>query len=103
MARLPAPVVTMSDPGAFLLVEDIEDDISLTTKALEFAGVENPVRVVRDGKAAIDYLIGTGEYGDRRKNPLPSIIFLDLALPRTHGLEVLRWIRSQADWREMVV
>src|SRR5260221_3738401 len=93
----------MTSHRAFLLIEDIEDDIFLTTKALALAGVENPIRVVRDGKAALDYLSGTGEFGDRSKYPLPAIVFLDLTLPNTHGLEVLRWIRADQELKETVV
>ena len=48
-----------------------------------------------DGQQAIDYLAGLGDFADRRKFPLPSIVLLDLKLPYKSGREVLAWIRSQ--------
>jgi CheY-like chemotaxis protein len=43
-------------------------------------------------------LQGTGSYADRVKCPLPSLLLLDLKMPRKDGFEVLEWIRSQPDF-----
>ncbi|SNS57874.1 Response regulator receiver domain-containing protein [Noviherbaspirillum humi] len=77
-----------------LLVEDNEDDVILAQRAFRKAGVDVPICVVRDGDEAVDYLGGGGRYGDRRSFPLPTIVLLDLKLPRRSGLDVLRWIRA---------
>jgi two-component system response regulator len=72
--------------GAILLVEDTEDDIELTRRALKKNRLTNPLVVARDGQEALDYLFGDEE--------LPAIILLDLQLPKIGGLEVLRRLKS---------
>lgn len=80
--------------GTLLLVEDNPDDIFLMRRALKKSGLELPVQIVTDGKQALDYLMGTDEYGDRRQFPQPRWVFLDLKLPYFNGFEVLEWIRK---------
>lgn len=78
-----------------LLVEDSEDDVFFMKRALKLAGIPNPVQVVMDGQAALDYLAGEGLYADRVRFPLPALVLLDLRLPLVPGLDVLKWMRSQ--------
>jgi RNA polymerase sigma factor (sigma-70 family) len=78
-----------------LMVEDEPDQVLFTQRALEKANLVNPLRIVSNGQLAIAYLSGKEPYADRQANPLPSLILLDLKLPRIGGLEVLAWIRSQ--------
>jgi CheY-like chemotaxis protein len=77
-----------------LLVEDNDDDADLTVMAFKDAKVTNPVVRARDGVEALDYLLCRGSYSDRSSAPLPSIVLLDLNLPRVGGLEVLKQLRS---------
>ena len=79
---------------AILLVEDNPDDEALTLRALSRSGMGERVKVVRDGAEALDFLFGTGQYDGRDVSRLPTLILLDLKLPRIDGLEVLRRIRS---------
>jgi CheY-like chemotaxis protein len=80
---------------SILLVEDNEDDILFVRRAFRQAKLSNPLHVVEDGDSAVAYLAGEGEYADRATHPLPTLILLDLKLPRRSGLEVLQWLRAQ--------
>jgi two-component system response regulator len=77
-----------------LLVEDNPSDEKLTLRALKGCGVANEVFVVRDGAEAIDFLFGSGPFRGQEVNRVPTLILLDLRLPRIEGLEVLRRIRA---------
>jgi len=77
-----------------LLVEDNPADEKLTLRAFKQSGVVNEVTVVRDGAEALDYLFGTGPYSGRDLHELPTVMLLDLKLPRISGLEVLRRVRE---------
>lgn len=87
---------------AILLVEDDENDVFFFQRALAQLGLPEP-HIVRDGAQAIDYLNGTAPFDDRSRFPFPAVIFLDLNLPRKHGLEVLKCIRQNADWAMLPV
>ena len=77
-----------------LLVEDNEDDVDLTLRALKRNNITNEVVVARDGVEALDYLWGAGSHAGRDTAQMPQIILLDLKLPKIDGLEVLRRMRS---------
>jgi CheY-like chemotaxis protein len=72
-----------------LLVEDNPMDVDLTRRAFSRHNLSNPLEVARDGKEALDLIDGWKE-GDA----VPSVILLDLKLPKVSGLEVLRAIRA---------
>jgi two-component system response regulator len=77
-----------------LLVEDNTSDEKLTVVAFRNCGVANEIVVVRDGAAALDYLFGTGDHKDPNPGTLPTVVLLDLKLPKVDGLEVLRRVRA---------
>jgi two-component system response regulator len=77
-----------------LLVEDNPDDEALTLRALSKNNIRNPVVVARDGVEALDWMFGTGVHAGRDIAELPSVVLLDLKLPKVDGLEVLRRIRA---------
>ena len=79
-----------------LLVEDNASDEKLTLLAFKKCGVANEITVARDGAAALDYLFATGAHAGRDASVLPSVVLLDLKLPKLDGLEVLRRIRADA-------
>jgi CheY-like chemotaxis protein len=82
-------------PKMILHVEDDENDVILFQHALRKAGLDCPLQVVTDGQMAIDYLRGSGDFADRNKFPLPSVVLLDLKLPNVPGLEVLKLMRQE--------
>ena len=73
-----------------LLIEDNPDDEALTLRALRKNNILNEVTVARDGQQALDYFFGE----NASANPVPSVVLLDLKLPKVDGLEVLRRIRA---------
>jgi two-component system, response regulator len=80
--------------GTILLVEDNPSDVGLARRALEKKRIMNPLVVAQDGQEALDYLFGTGQYVGRNLSELPSVILLDINLPKLDGLSVLRKIRE---------
>jgi two-component system response regulator len=84
-----------------LLVEDNPDDEALALRALKRSAPVEEVVVARDGVEALDYLFATGSHADRDGSVMPSLVLLDLKLPRIDGLEVLR--RMRADERTRLV
>lgn len=80
--------------GTILLVEDNATDEKLTIRAFKKCNISNKVVVARDGVEALDYLFGTGVHKGRDLSVLPTVILLDLKLPRIDGIEVLRRIRE---------
>ena len=86
-----------------LLVEDNPRDVQLTLRGFEKAKITNPVRVVRDGVEALDFIFATGPYTHRRNARSPQIILLDLDLPKKSGIEVLQQIKANETTREIPV
>ena len=77
-----------------LLVEDNENDILLTKRALTKSNIKNEIIVARDGAEAIDYLFGNGANSCLDGKLCPVLILLDIHLPKIDGLEVLKRIRD---------
>ena len=86
-----------------LLVEDNPDDEELTLMALQKNNILNEVVVARDGVEALDYLFGEGAGSFSQRRLLPTLILLDLKLPKVDGLEVLKRIRSEERTRLLPV
>jgi CheY-like chemotaxis protein len=91
----------MSNAKIILLVEDNPQDEMLTLRALRKANLANRIDVARDGQQALDYLFREGEFAERGGSDLPTVMVLDIGLPRLSGLEVLERLRAWAciGWR----
>ena len=86
-----------------LLVEDNPDDVELTRLAFDEAKIANQLAVVGDGAEALDYLFARGRFADRDPADLPSLVLLDLNLPKIDGREVLQAIRANEATRALPV
>lgn len=86
-----------------LIVEDNPDDELLLLRALKKNNIANPIVVARDGVEALDYLLGRGQFEGRNPTDTPSLILLDLKLPKVDGFEVLRTIRGDRRLRYIPV
>jgi two-component system, response regulator len=82
-----------------LLVEDNRDDEALTLRAFKKNNIANPIIVARTGEEALEFLFATGPHAGRDPTALPTLILLDLNLPKIDGLEVLRRVRAHARTR----
>jgi len=86
--------------GTIWLVEDDPKDVEYTLECFKSANLANPVRVLRDGAAVLDMLLGP----QRRPNShLPQVVLLDLRLPKVHGLEVLRRLKADRTTRAIPI
>jgi len=86
-----------------MVVEDDTGEVLLIQRAFEKARVVSPVQIISDGEEAVAYLSGQGKYADRQVYPLPSLLILDLKLPRRSGFEVLQWLRAQPGLKRLPV
>jgi two-component system response regulator len=86
-----------------LLVEDDDDHAEIVARALTTNRVLNQIHRVPDGEAALDYVFRRGIYGAPAVSPRPTVILLDLRLPKVDGLEVLRTIKETKETRSIPV
>ena len=86
-----------------LLVEDNPDDEELTLLSLRKNNLAHDIVVVRDGVEAIEFLFGNGQYAHRDVAHAPTVILLDLKLPKLDGLGVLKRLRADQRTRTLPV
>lgn len=86
-----------------LLAEDDDDDYFLTAKALKENRLLNEVSRVKDGEELMNYLQHHGVFSNADRSPEPSLILLDLNMPRKDGLEALHEIKSNPELRHIPV
>jgi CheY-like chemotaxis protein len=90
----------MTDLRHILLAEDNANDVELTLAALKTNRVLNDVVVTRDGAETLDYLWRRNKYADRRGDN-PVLMLLDLKMPKVDGLEVLRQVKSDPQFKSI--
>ena len=76
-----------------LLAEDTHTDAEATLHTLKELGLMGNVIWVKDGQEALDYVFCTGQFIDR-KNGDPTLLMLDLNMPKVHGLDVLKILKT---------
>jgi two-component system response regulator len=86
-----------------LMVEDTEEHAVLMRRALERGRLKSRLSWITDGKAALNFLHHRGLYTDRKANPRPDLILLDLKLPKVSGLEILEDIKGDEKLKEIPV
>lgn len=85
----------MNRKRLILLVEDSDDDAMLFDRVVSKADLGIEMRRVHNGQEGIDYLLGAGQFSDRKRFPLPHVIMLDLKMPICDGFDFLNWKRNQ--------
>ena len=86
-----------------LIAEDDDDDYMLTLQALQESRVVNSVQRVCDGIELLDCLNRRGQFASADPPPAPSLILLDLNMPRKDGREVLSDIKADPRLRRLPV
>lgn len=94
------PVRPSTGTAPILLVEDNQADVRLTREAIATLGMDIEMEVVSDGDAALAYLRRDAPYAGA---PRPSLILLDLNLPRVDGKQVLAEIKNDDRLRTIPV
>ena len=89
--------------GAVLMAEDDDNEAFFLQRAFAQEKVSQPLRRVRDGVEAVEYLRGEGAFADREKHPLPELLLLDLKMPRKNGFEVIEWVRQQPGLKRLPI
>ena len=96
-------MVSKGKPITILLADDDPDDRMLTKDAIEEARLRNDIDMVEDGEELMDYLLGRGQYSGENARPKPSLILLDLNMPRKDGREALKEIKNSPKLRNIPV
>lgn len=92
----------MSALKPILLAEDSADDQALILRSLKKSNITNPILVANDGVEALDYLFGIGSRA--AEGPVrPSVVLLDMNMPKLNGLDVLERIRKDPATRKVPV
>src|SRR5436309_2288972 len=96
-------VFLMTKMVPILVVDDSNDDVFLLCRAFKRAGIEHALIHVSDGEEAVDYLSGHNHFSDRARYPLPSLMLLDVKMPRLNGFDVLHWLVTRNDLKKLRV
>jgi chemotaxis family two-component system response regulator Rcp1 len=87
-------------PARLILIEDNPADVYLVRQALQQAQVHCEIDHFADGAEAVAFLLRHGRYADA---PRPTLVVLDLNLPKLNGREVAQVIRSDPDLRSLPI
>ena len=91
-------------PRATILhVEDDPNDVLLFQNACRKAGLNIDLQTVADGEEALAYLRGTAQFQNRAQHPFPTLLVLDLRLPRLNGFDLLGCLRQDTASRRLPV
>ncbi len=90
------------DPGRYpiLLAEDNPDDVLITKRAWKKGNIKNKLYIVNNGAEALQFLYKQGAHVNA---PTPSLMLLDLKMPRVDGFEVLKTIKQDPQLKTMPV
>ena len=97
------PTQNRPRPLTILMADDDADDSFLVAETLKSLGCESDFRLVKDGVELMDYLNRRGPFADPKLSPLPSLLLLDLNMPRKDGRQALREIKADPCLEKILV
>jgi CheY-like chemotaxis protein len=86
-----------------VMADDDAEDCTMTGKALAASGGVGDLRFVGDGEELMDYLLRRGEYAHPQTSPRPSVVLLDLNMPKKGGYAALEEIKTQPEIRRIPI
>lgn len=86
-----------------LVIEDSNEDFEALRRFLSRSPLIIPIQRCVNGEQALSFLYRTGRYTNFSDAPRPSLILLDLNLPKTDGREVLRRIKQEDSLKKIPV
>ena len=92
----------MSERQTILVVDDSQNDLILMREAFKNTKF-NSLQEIHNGQEMIAFLEGAGSYSDRKAFPLPTVVLLDLNMPKKNGFEVLAWVRAHPEFKRLAV
>ena len=93
----------MTKKVPILVVDDSKEDVFLLCHAFKRAGLDLSLIHVHDGEEAVHYLNGENSFTDRSRYPMPSLVLLDVKMPKLSGFDVLEWLLTRQDLKDLPV
>ncbi len=84
-----------------LLVEDDEVDIQDIQRTFKKNKIANPLHIASNGVEALNKLYGRN--GEKKLDPSPKMLLLDINMPKMNGLELLETLRADPAFHSMLV
>lgn len=91
------------EDAVLIMVDDDEDDQLIAREAFEEIGLKARLVFLDNGQSLVDYLQGNEPYADREHHPMPSMVMLDINMPRMNGLEVLEYVKADSVFKSLPI
>jgi len=93
----------MTHMAPILVADDERNDVFFLRRAFQKAGLNPAIFEVADGEQAEKYLAGEDSFSDRTRYPLPGLLVLDIKMPKRDGFDVLQWLRTREELKDLTV
>jgi len=84
-----------------LIVDDDQDDFELIEDSLKICGKDTSIQWLSYGELVLDYLFQREPFADSSKYPFPSLLFMDIRIPKVNGIEVLKLIKNDSKLKKL--